>query len=219
MTNYADFKTQVAEYANRQDWSDTIVTGFINMANEKFNAELRVRHMIKTVVNQVDHSCAALPSDWLESDFVLLQNDNAPQGWMPIRYKARDEFFREPNTPLSSSLWRTKATRGFYTVEANTIWIGGTIDEIQGTAVRMFYFADVPVFSDTTDSWIYTKYPSMYLYAALMHAELHAIGEEDKAVGLKALVEDQIKKLNDAYRMAKASGSRVAKGRTGRSFG
>ena len=51
-----------------------------------------------------------------------------------------------------------------------------------------------------------------------MWADLHAIGEEDKAGGLKMLVEDQIKKLNDLHQMTKASGSRLNRGHT-RSFG
>lgn len=219
MTDYATFKTQIAEYANRQDWADSLVAGFIGMANEKFNAELRVRRMIKAAEDTVDHSCSALPDDWLESDFMLIQNDNSAQGWTPIRYKAREEFFGQTTVPTyPPGNFSTKSTRGFYTIEANTIWFGGPIDEVEGVTFRMFYFAEVPQFSDTVDSWVFTKYPSMYLNAALMHSELHAVGEEDKAGGMKMLVEDQIKKLNDAYTKAKASGSRLATGRT-RSFG
>ena len=61
-------------------------------------------------------------------------------------------------------------------------------------------------------------HPSLYRNAALMYSELHAVGEEDKAGGMKMLVEDQIKKLNDLHQRAKASGSRLKKGYT-RSFG
>lgn len=220
MTDFADFKTQIAEWANRGDWSPELVTSFVRSAEEKFNAELRVRRMIKAAEDTIDHSCAALPDDWLESDFMLIESDNAPQGWMPIRYKPKDQFFREPNVPIfPAGSWHSKSTSGYYTIEANTIWFGGTIDARDGTTFRMFYFGEVPVFSDEVNSWIYTKYPSLFRSAALMHADLHAVGEEDKAGGLKMLVEDQIKKLNDDYRLAKTSGSLLAKGRSGRSFG
>ena len=30
-----DFKAQIAEYANRQDWSDALVTGFVRQSQSK----------------------------------------------------------------------------------------------------------------------------------------------------------------------------------------
>jgi hypothetical protein len=74
------------------------------------------------------------------------------------------------------------------------------------------------VFADDTPSWVYTKYPNLYLFSALMHADLHAVGEEQSAANLKQLVEDMITKLNDQYLRAKASGSRITRSRV-RSFG
>ena len=38
MTDFTDFKAQIAEYANRGDWADALVTGFIRQAEQKFNA-------------------------------------------------------------------------------------------------------------------------------------------------------------------------------------
>jgi hypothetical protein len=51
-----------------------------------------------------------------------------------------------------------------------------------------------------------------------MHAKLHAVGEEEVAVGMKQLTEDAIQKLNAAHRYSRASGSRLSRTRT-RSFG
>ncbi len=84
--------------------------------------------------------------------------------------------------------------------------------------IKLTYYGEVPVFSDTQDSWVYTKYPTLYLYGSLMHADLHAVGEEDKAASLKQLTEDMIQKLNANHAMSRASGSRVTRTRT-RSFG
>ena len=128
--------------------------------------------------------------------------------WLPLRYRARDQFF---NT-------RDQWTYGFYTLEGRVITFGGAPDATEGVPYKISYYAEVPVFSDTTQSFIYTKYPSLYLSAAMMHADLHAVGEEDKAAGAKQLTEDTINKLNAAHAMAKASGSRVTRTR-GRSFG
>lgn len=214
MTDFSDLKTQIAEWTNRQDRPDAVVTSWIRMAEQKFNAELKVDRMLKTAVNTVDHSCAPLPDDWIESDFMLVQNTSAPQGWIPIQYMPRDQFFRTPSTSYSS--YRpddNSSTFGRYTIRGRTIFFGGPQDATNGVAFEMDYFAEVPVFSDTVDSWIYTKYPSLYLHASLAFSDMYAQGEEDKAGGLLTLVEAEIQKLNAIYYKSKASGSIVSKGR------
>jgi hypothetical protein len=208
VTDYSDLKAQISEYANRLDWSDTLVSGFVRHAEQKFNAELRVAQMIKTAVNLINCRCAPVPDDWLKMDLVKIQNANGADGFLPIRYKARDEFFN----------LRDNWAYGYYTIEGSDIFIGGTPDAVNGQTVKIAYYGEVPVFSDTQQSWIYTKYPSLYLYASLMHADLHAVGEEDKAGMMKQLTEDMIAKLNAAHLSSKASGSRVTRSRV-RSFG
>ena len=208
MSDYSDLKTQIAEYANRQDWPDVLVSGFVSMANQKFNAELRVDRMIQFDQSLVVSRCVPLPDDWLQMTFVKIQNDNGADGFLPIRYKARDEFFN----------LRDNFTYGYYTIEGREIFIGGPPDATNGQTVKIAYYGEVPVFSDLQPSWIYTKYPSLYLYASLMHADLHAVGEEDKAGLMKQLSEDMIMKLNADHFSSKASGSRVTRSRV-RSFG
>ena len=208
MSDFVTFKTQIADYANRQDWSDALVTGFVRQAEQKFNAELRVDRMIESLTDLLLDRSTELPDDWLEMDFVSIQSGKTPSGWLPIRYKSRDEFFTLVDN------W----AYGYYTIEGRTITFGGTPDLINGVQYQMSYYGEVPVFADATPSWIYTKYPSLYLYAALMHADLHAVGEEQQAANMKQLAEDMIQKLNAVHLRAKASGSRLTRSRT-RSFG
>lgn len=208
MTDFSDFKAQILDWINREDFTDALVTSFIRMGEQKLNQELRVSRMIQTAVNTVTQRCAAVPDDWLAFDLVLLASGNVPGGWRPIRYKARDEFFKLPDK------WAAR----HYTIEGRTIFFGGPPDAIEGTQFQIYYFQEVPVFSDTVDSWIYTKYPSLYLSAALMHAYMHAVGEEQQAALAKQLTEDEITKLNNEFHIQKASGSRLTRTRT-RSFG
>ena len=217
MTDYADFQATIAEWANRADWQPALVQSFISMAEQKLNGELRIDRMIATAQNLTTDGCAQLPDDWLESDLMLIAANTAT-GWMPIRYKPRDDFFRQPNT--SSTYWPSNqnSTYGFYTIEGRTLYFGGPVDPVNGTTFQLSYYAEVPVFSDANPSWVYTKLPSLYLHAALMHADLHAIGEEDKAGLMKQLAEDEIMKLNAAHQRARTSGSRLATGHR-RSFG
>jgi hypothetical protein len=218
MTDFSDFVASLKDWSNRQDWSDVLVTSFVRDAESKLNAELRIDRQICSAQNTVTSGCAPLPDNWLESDLMLIAA-GTPTGWAPIRYKPRDEFFRLnqlPYTGLQAS--QVKSTLGFYTIEGRVIFFGGPVDDVEGTVFQLNYYSEVPVFSDTQDSWVYTKFPSLYRYAALMHADLHAVGEEDKAQMLKGLVEDMIMKLNANYMRARASGSRLARGRV-RSFG
>jgi hypothetical protein len=208
MSDYSDFKTTIAEWANRLDWSDTLVSSFVSMAEQKFNAELRVDRMIEFVDGLIINRCAPLPDDWLEMDLIRIANLNGADGFLPIRYKARDEFFNLTDN------W----AYGYYTLEGRQIYFGGAPDQVNGIDFKLVYYGEVPVFSDTQDSWIYDKYPNLYLFAALMHADLHAIGEEQSAGNLKQLAEDMIQKLNAQHLRAKASGSRLTMPRI-RSFG
>ena len=208
MSDFSDFTAQIAEWANREDWSDNLIASFVSMANQKLNAELRVSRMIKSVDALITARCAPLPDDWLEMSLVKLQSSVVPTGFIPIRYKARDEFFQLPD----------KWSCNYYTIEGREVFIGGTPDAVNGQVVRLSYYGEVPVFADDTDSWVYTKYPNLYLSAAMMHAYMHAVGEETQAALAKQLTEDEISKLNDEWRMAKASGSRLTRTRV-RSFG
>jgi hypothetical protein len=211
MTDFSDFTAQIADWANRQDWSSTLVTGFVRMAEQKLNSELRVDRMINFSQNTISCRCAPLPDDWLEMDLVQIQDPNAPTGFSPIKYKPRHEFFSQQDT-INGYTPRN------YTIEGREVYFSGPPDAIEGTTFTIAYYGEVPVFSDTVDSWVYTKYPNLYLFAALMHADLHAIGEEQSAGNLKGLAEDMITKLNADHQRARASGSRLSRSRV-RSFG
>lgn len=208
MTDFTDFKTQILEWINRDDFSDVLVTSFVRMAEQKFNAELRVSRMIKNATLTATDRCATLPDDWLEFELVQAANTSVPGGWLPITYKARHEFYMLPDK------WACR----HYTIEGRQVFFGGAPDAVEGIKFQIFYFAEVPIFSDQLPSWIYTKYPSLYLSAALLYAYMHAIGEEGQAAGAKTLTEDSIQKLNSEYKLSKASGSRLKRTRV-RSFG
>jgi hypothetical protein len=208
MTDYATLKLQIAEWANRTDWSDALVSSFITMAESKFNQELRVAQMIEFSDGIITSRCAQLPDDWLAMDMVRVANTNGADGFLPARYKSRDEFF----TLTDSNSWM------YYTLVGTTMFFGGTPEPVDGTAYWLSYYGEVPTMSDTQTSWIYQKHPQLYLFASLMHADLHAVGEEQQAGNLKALAEDIIQKLNAAHMGSKASGSRVTMPRN-RTFG
>ena len=153
MSDFSDFCAQIAEYANRGDWAPAIVTGFVRQAEEKLNAELRIDRMIQFDQALIASRCAPLPDDWLQMELVRIANPNVPDGFIPIRYKSRDEFFTTVDN------W----AYGFYTIQGARSWVGGSPDTINGQIVKLTYYGEVPVFSDATPSWVYSKYPALFL--------------------------------------------------------
>jgi len=208
MSDFTDFVARLKDYANREDWSDDLVAFFIRQAEQKLNQELRISWMIQTEDGLIASRCAPLPTDWLEMSLVRLQSGVVPDGFIPIRYKARDEFFQLPD----------RTSFNYYTIEGRQIFFGGTPDSVNGKTVRLSYYGKVPIFADDTPSWVYTEYPNLYLSTAMMHAYMHAVGEEQQAALAKQLAEDEINKLNAEWLHSKASGSRLTRTRV-RSFG
>ena len=142
MSDFTDFIAQIKEWQNREDWSDNLATSFVRMAEQKMNAELRVSRMIQSTDGLIASRCAPLPDDWLEFSLVRIASAVVPTGFIPIRYKARDEFF---NLPDQYSL-------NYYTIEGRQIFFGGTPDSVNGQTVRLSYYGEVPVFADDQDS-------------------------------------------------------------------
>jgi hypothetical protein len=208
MSDYSDLKAQIMDWTNRQDFSDALVTSFIRQAEQIFNQDLRVDRMIQNDSALITARCAPLPDDWLQMDLVKIQNDNGADAFLPIRYKARDEFFN----------LRDNWSYGYYTIEGRQIYFGGSPDTINGVQYKIAYYGEVPALADDTQSFIYTKYPSLYLNAAIYRAGLHAVGEESTAAVYKQLTDETITKLNADHLRSKASGSRVTRSRV-RSFG
>ena len=179
------------------------------MAEEQLNAELRIDRMIQfdeaTIASRQARRCPTIGCRWNSSGSLTRR---VPDGFIPIRSKSRDEFYTTVDN------WMT----GFYTIQGRQLFVGGPPDTVNGQVVKLTYYGEVPVFSDTQPSWIYDKYPGLYLSAATMFACLHAVGEEDKAMAAKQLAEDMITKLNALHATSRASGSRVTRSRV-RSFG
>ena len=198
----------IQDWANRGDWTPALVQSFITMAEQKMNSDMRVSQMIATSNNTITCRCSVLPTDWLEMYLVFIQNPAGPNGFLPIRYKSNDEFFN----------LRDWAAYGYYTIVGRVINFGGPPNDTEGIPYKINYYQEVPPLNDITDSWVYTKYPNIYLWGSLAYAALHAVGEEASSANFEKLADATITKLNNDWLKAKASGSRVTKTRV-RSFG
>ena len=197
MTDYADFTAMLVEYENRPDWSPVVIMGYVRQAESYLNRDLRIDWMIQEDVGTLVDRSVALPLDWLMADFIQF----ADTGYS-IRYKSRDEFYNSTDAQMY----------GYYTIKGRKLVLGGP-PNVDGIQVTMSYYGQVPAFSDTQPSWLYSEFLDLYLNASRMFAKGHAVGEEQTAAGYKALVDETVGKLNAQHLVSKASGSRVTRTR------
>ena len=171
MDTYAQLKSTLADYLNRDDLT-AIVPTFIKLAESKFNRKLRVRQMVTRANATIDTAFFSPPADWLESkEFQLNTN--------PI---TKLEFITES---YGNELRATRFTAGgkprYYTVVGSQLEFIPTPDtEYQG---ELTYYAKIPALSDAnTSNWLLAYAPDLYLYGALIEAEPYL--KNDERVGL-----------------------------------
>lgn len=171
MDTYAQLKSTIADYLNRDDLTSVIPT-FIKLAESKFNRKLRVRQMVKRATATIDTSFFSPPADWLESkEFQLNTN--------PI---TKLEFITESyGNELRSTRYSASGKPTYYTVVGSQLEFIPTPDsEYQG---ELTYYAKIPALSDSnTSNWLLAYAPDLYLYGALVEAEPYL--KNDERVGL-----------------------------------
>lgn len=196
MTALTDFTAQIAGWLNREDYLDDqpLLISFVRMAEERMNEELRIADMIQIDYALITKQRVKLPADWIASDFLLDENR------IPLRYLPRDEFYAQG----------VDEAIGTYTITGNYIAFGGPVDLVEGNTVEMAYYGMIPKLGDDP-TWLITKYPSLYLHAALSAASAYGI-EDERAIGWEASVSSKIARLNQSHLVSKASGSRISRG-------
>ena len=179
-------------------YSDSVVTSWIRMAEEKLSKELRCKDMIQIDVGTLIDQRYLLPADWRAMDFVRII------GGVPLRYVPRDDFYNPDYAEDQSKV---------YTMTGNYIITG-----VGGTAaqVEISYYQDIPPLGDTA-TWLLTKYPTVFLVTTLHFASMYAV-EDERGSMWSSEADTLIGDINVEHQLSKASGSRLTQ-RHRRSFG
>jgi hypothetical protein len=156
ITDYTTLKEAVADWLNRADLTTQIPT-FIQLAEAKFNRELRVRDMLVRAEASSDEGYIPMPTDFLQEYSMKLETDTPHQ---EIVYVGADEAKKIKATGLTGAVQ-------FYSI------VGGTFelipDPVEPVDVEMVYYAKIPALSDSaTTNWLLSKSPDLYLYGALL---------------------------------------------------
>ena len=192
ITTYAELKTAIADFLNRDDLTAVIPT-FISLAEAQIARDVRHWKQEKRVTTSVDERYENLPNDWLEIKLVALTTGKMLQ------------------TVSMSEMAEMRAASG---TAATPRYVRLTADQIEfyptpnaATDISMLYYARIPALSDTdTTNWLLTYAPDAYLYGALLQAAPYL--SDDARIGVwGSLYENAITGLNADSDKAKHGGS------------
>lgn len=158
ITTYAQLKTSVANWLNRDDLTSAI-PDFIALAEAQFNRNVRHRKMVTRLTSTVSNSYTNVPADWLQTiRFQLNTNPVTPL------------LFVTPEQALEESMVYSAGQQPlFYTVVGEQFQVVPTPDASYSS--ELLYYAKIPALSDSnTTNWLLTESPDLYLYGALLQS-------------------------------------------------
>lgn len=170
ITTYAELKTAVADWLNRDDIS-TVIPTFISLAESQFNRTVRHRKMVTRSDATLDTPYFAVPSDWLENiRFELQTNPSTTMVYVtPEQASQERQRYSASGQPL------------FFSMIGEQFQV---IPEPDGEYTgELLYYAEIPALSDsTTSNWLLAESPDLYLYGALLQSAPYL--KEDERLGV-----------------------------------
>ncbi|HSG63277.1 MAG TPA: hypothetical protein VLA24_17770 [Pseudomonadales bacterium] len=193
ISTYSELKTAVADWLNRADLTAAI-PNFIQLAEAKFNRELRTRQQVKRAYATLTGQYIQIPTDWLEA--INLQLNVTP--------------VRVLDFVTLDQADRIRANRyGETNADAYTI-VGEQLEVVPpvgaNTEIDMTYYMKIPALSDgNPTNWLLTAWPDLYVYATLVHAAPYL--REDERVALwKGMADQLLEEIRLSDERAKHSG-------------
>ena len=168
LDSYANLKTEVAEWLNRQDLTDKIPT-FIRLLEAQVDRTLRVNDMVtETSLGIATTGRLTLPTDCVGVQELYISSSTYPQA-LEVTSPSELRYIR--STEPTPTLPRV------FCVTGTTCQVAPLPDTAY-TAV-LTYFAAIPKLSDTvTTSWLLDKHPDIYLYGTLLQAAPYLQNDE-----------------------------------------
>lgn len=183
IVDYASLQSNIALYLNRQDLTSQIPV-FIQLAEAKFNRELRVPQMQTATVGLTTTS-STIP---LPTDFVAMYKLNITVVgacgwnylWGPGSGTMDVQFISDQQ---ADNLAATQAYVGlknaFYTIYGTNIELVNQGPFTTAIPYTIKYYQKVPALSDSNSiNWLILSSPDLYLYASLLEASSYLIDQD-----------------------------------------
>ena len=195
ITTYAELKTNIADFLNRDDLTSVSST-FVSLAEADLNRQIRHWRQEKRSTASIDTQYSAIPADMLEIiRFYITSGDTRPLELIS-QAEMLDRKFRNLNT---------SGQPAYYAVTAGELEVYPVPD---GTYTsELYYFGKTPALSDSnTSNWILEHYPDAYLYGSLIHSAPY-LKDDARIQVWAALYQNAIDAINQASEKAKFGGS------------
>lgn len=195
ITTYAELKTNIADFLNRDDLTSVSST-FVSLAEADLNRQIRHWRQEKRSTAEIDTQYSAIPADMLEViRFYITSGDTRPLELIS-QAEMLDRKFRNLNT---------SGQPAYYAVTAGELEVYPVPD---GTYTsELYYFGKTEALSDSnTSNWILEHYPDAYLYGSLIHSAPY-LKDDARIQVWAALYQSAIDSINQASEKAKFGGS------------
>ena len=194
-TTYDELKTEVAEFLNRDDLTDSIPS-FVTLAEAQINRDVRHWKMEARSDLSLSDRYTDLPDDFLEPVRLYVTGNNrslnaiTPDEMQDIRARNAD----------------SGDEACYYAITAGQIEIEPT--QSSGT-LELYYVQSVPALSDSnTSNWLLTRAPDVYLYGTLAQSApfLH---DDGRLIVWTTLYTNAVNALNLSSEMGKFGGQNL----------
>ena len=186
MNTYQELIDTVALYLHRSDVTPMVPT-FIELAEARFNRDLRTAEQEKTAYHTVADDYVILPEDFLELRNMYIDGELA-------RYETPEQFQIFKDNGFSSE-------PPIYTIQDRQFRLLPGGSETQTKRVEALYFSYVPPLGVVNPTnWLLVKHPDAYLYFALAEARGFVVDDERMSAWGQRAVEAMsgIRRASDA---------------------
>ncbi len=195
INTYGTLKTAVANWLN--DSSLTLrIPEFVVLAETRINQELRCRENEKRITASITTEFFDIPSNFMEMRNFQLNTD-------PVQHLSYV-------TPEQMDQFRPRSTTGqpkIYSIHGSEFQLKPIAD---GTyTAEMTYFYELTAFASDSDSnTVLTKFPGLYLYAALI-AATPFVTKPDSLSVYAELYTSLLEKINTRDEQGRFSGTKL----------
>jgi len=195
ITTYAELKTNIADFLNRDDLTSVSST-FVSLAEADLNRQIRHWRQEKRSTAEIDTQYSSIPADMLEViRFYITSGDTRPLELIS-QAEMLDRKFRNLNT---------SGQPAYYAVTAGELEVYPVPDGTYNA--ELYYFGKTDALSDSnTSNWILEHYPDAYLYGSLIHSAPY-LKDDARIQVWAALYQNAIDAINQASEKAKFGGS------------
>lgn len=195
ITTYAQLKSSIADWLNRDDLT-SVIPSFISLAEAEVSRDLRHWLQEKRVTTALNEEYEYLPDDWLETISLRLSRGDE----LSVISQSEMAEYKEGTSDVSG-------TPKYYCISAGQMEFYPVPDGSYD--ITLTYHARIPAMvNDTDTNWLLTNQPDIMLYASLKHAAPYL--DDDRRLGVwKQLYDQAIQRLEVNSNLAKHSGPLV----------